>query len=564
VSIEILTDELRSHLLIETSPEFVLMPRCHNHIFHLEALEPRDCPAGFTLTPLNQIVSEGNSADFVLTLDAASRVPESVIVTSKSGTAIIGSDFMQRTEQITFFPGETTKNFSVPTLRDPVESIEGAENFTVIVKPIGGTPTEITSLVVINDYVPPLDFQIDFVFGSDVPQSLVTATGIAANLWQSVITGNLGSVFDPTYGEIDDIRINLQLGLLSGDSDGDGNTLAQGQPLLFRTGAPGLPYLAEIGVDQADLDNPELSTIVAHEIGHCLGFPNSNSWRLNVIPAGSVTPTNFIGANAVREYNLLFGAAADPAGVPIEQDGGAGTAFAHWDDTTFGNELMTGTLDFTSTNPLSVITVGAFNDMGYVVNYAAAESYSPPTTAVTNLNSGVSNLNSGVSNLNSGVSNLNSGASNLNSGASNLNSGASNLNSGASNVRTGISNAVAMPLPPAALPPAARPVRSLPVRSLPARITFPDKPSIILSENNLSRQMVRSALENNFVLHEGVTAFSLKHLSTTQRLILAAWASIGQETQSFTQSSMTSAGHGPRPGFFANEIFNVDVHGNLL
>ena len=105
MSIEILTDELRSHLLIETSPEFVLMPRCHNHIFHLEALEPRDCPAGFTLTPLNQIVSEGNSADFVLTLDAASRVPESVIVTSKSGTAIIGSDFMQRTEQITFFPG---------------------------------------------------------------------------------------------------------------------------------------------------------------------------------------------------------------------------------------------------------------------------------------------------------------------------------------------------------------------------------------------------------------------------------------------------------------------------
>jgi len=377
------------------------MPRCHNHIFHLEALEPRDCPAGFTLTPLNQIVSEGNSADFVLTLDAASRVPESVIVTSKSGTAIIGSDFMQRTEQITFFPGETTRNFSVPTLRDPVESIEGAENFTVIVKPIGGTPTEITSLVVINDYVPPLDFQIDFVFGSDVPQSLVTATGIAANLWQSVITGNLGSVFDPTYGEIDDIRINLQLGLLSGDSDGDGNTLAQGQPLLFRAGAPGLPYLAEIGVDQADLDNPELSTIVAHEIGHCLGFPNSNSWRANVIPAGSVTPTNFIGANAVKEYNLLFGAAADPAGVHIEQDGGAGTAFAHWDDTTFGNELMTGTLDFTSTNPLSVITVGAFDDMGYVVNYAAAESYSPPTTAVTNLNSVASNLNSVASNLNS-------------------------------------------------------------------------------------------------------------------------------------------------------------------
>ena len=61
---------------------------------------------------------------------------------------------MQRTQRITFSQVRQ-QNFSVQTLRDPVESIEGAENFTVIVKPIGGTPSEITSLVVINDYVPP-------------------------------------------------------------------------------------------------------------------------------------------------------------------------------------------------------------------------------------------------------------------------------------------------------------------------------------------------------------------------------------------------------------------------
>ena len=185
------------------------------------------------------------------------QVPESVIVTSESGTATIGSDFMQRTERITFFPGETTKNFSVQTLRDPVESIEGTENFTVIVNPIGGTPSEITSFVVINDYVPPLNFEIDFVFNSDVPESLVTASGLAANLWQSVITENLPEVNSGIFGTIDDIQINVQLGLLSGDSDGDGNTLAQGQPLLFRTDATGLPYLAQIGVDEADISNPE-------------------------------------------------------------------------------------------------------------------------------------------------------------------------------------------------------------------------------------------------------------------------------------------------------------------
>ncbi len=488
------------------------MSRHQNHVYSLETLERRDCPAGFTLTPVNQVVSEGNSADFVLTLDAVSPVPESVIVTSKSGTAIIGSDFMQRTERITFFPGETTKNFSVPTLRDPVESIEGAENFSVIVKPIGGTPSEITSLVVINDYVPPEDFQIDFVFNVDVPESLVTASGLAANLWQSVITENL-----PSVGDIDDIQINVQLGLLAGDSDGDGNTLAQGQALLFRTDATGLPYLAQIGVDEADILNPALPTIIAHEIGHCLGFPTSRGWENNVIPLGSDTPTHFIGTNAVREYDLLFGTAADAAGVPLEQDGGAGTAFGHWDDATFGNELMTGALDFTGTNPLSVITVGAFDDMGYGVNYAAAQPYSPPTTTVTTLGAGISNT------LGSGISN-------------------------------------AMATPPRGIPP--RPPRPTPPRGrvLPARITFPDKPSIILSEDNSSRQMLRTALQNNVGISNLSTPFSLHHLSTNQRAILAAWASIGQETGISLPSNLGSVGLGPKPSLFANEIFDFSAY----
>jgi len=494
------------------------MSRRRNHVYSLETLERRDCPAGFTLTPLNQIVSEGNSADFELTLDAVSAVPESVIVTSKSGTAIIGSDFMQRTQRITFFPGETTKNFSVQTLRDPVESIEGAENFTVIVKPIGGTPSEITSLVVINDYVPPLNFQIDFTFSDGVPESLVTAAGLAANLWQSVITENLPEVNSPIFGTIDDIQINVQLGLLSGDSDGDGNTLAQGQPLLFRTDATGLPYLAQVGVDEADLSNPALSTIMAHEIGHCLGFPDSNGWRANVIP-DTTSPTHFTGPNAVEQYNLLFGTAADAAGVPIEQDGGPGTEFAHWDDATFGNELMTGILDFTSTNPLSVITVGAFDDMGYGVDYNAAQPYSPPATTVTTIGAGISNA----------------------------------IGSGISNAVVTSSSTITSPATP---PPAASPR----ARVLPARITFPNKPAMILSEDDASRQMVRSALQINVGINHQSTPFSLHHLSTNQRVILAAWASIGQETSMSLHSNFMSVHSGPKPNLFVNEIFELNAH----
>ena len=489
------------------------MPRRRNHVYSLETLERRDCPAGFSLTPLNQVVSEGNSADFVLTLDAVSAVPESVIVTSKSGTAIIGSDFMQRTQRITFFPGETTKNFSVQTLRDPVESIEGAENFTVIVNPVGGTPSEITSLVVINDYVPPDDFQIDFVFDSNVTPSLVTASGLAANLWQSVITENLPSVFNPTYGTIDDIQINVQLGLLEGDSDQDGNLLAQARVLGFRADANGLPYLAEIGVDPADVDNPELSTIMAHEIGHCLGFSNAAGWLNNVIP-NTTTPTHFTGINAVREYNSLFGAAADPLGVPLLQTGPVGTIYDHWDDTTLGNELLTGELDLTGTNPLSVISVGAFEDMGYGVNYAAAQPYSPPTTTTTTTTT-------------------------------------------VTNVGVGISNII-VATPSSVIPPAIAPRG----RVLPARITFPNKPAMILSENNSSRQLVHLALQNEGKTSDLNIPFSLHHLSTNQRVILAAWASIGQETSMSLPSNLTSVGSGPRLSLFANQLFDFGVHGD--
>ncbi len=491
------------------------MPRRRNRVYSLETLERRDCPAGFTLTPLNQVVSEGNSAEFQLTLDAVSQVPESVIVTSKSGTAIIGSDFMQRTERITFFPGEITKNFSIPTIREPVESIEGAENFTVIVQPIGGTPSLITSLVVINDFVD--NFQIDLVFGSDVPESLVTSSALAANLWQSVIIGNLPEVNDPQFGLIDDIQINVQLGLLSGDSDGDGNTLAQARPLRWRPGPPtgtGLPYLAEVGVDEADISNPELATILAHEFGHALGMPQSEGWLALEIP-DNVSPTHFTGANAVREYNQLFGTAADPLGVPIEQDGGPGTAFAHWDDATFGNELMTGALS-PGFNPLSIITVGAFDDIGYDVNYDAAQPYTPPAAAFTNARARVPGA-----------------------------------------FQSGLPTAVD-PVPAVTPPPPISP----PVRVLPPRITFPDKPPMILTEDNASRQMVRSALETNSGTSSQGTPFSLDHLSTNQRAILAAWASLGQETGISLSSNLTSVVSGPKLSLFANEIFDFSAYGD--
>ena len=54
--------------------------------------------------------------------------------------------------------------------------------------------------------------------------------------------------------------------------------------------------------------------------------------------------------------------------------GGTGTADAHWRESVFGNELMTGFVD-AGTNPLSRVSVASMADLGYAVNLAGADPY---------------------------------------------------------------------------------------------------------------------------------------------------------------------------------------------
>ena len=68
-------------------------------------------------------------------------------------------------------------------------------------------------------------------------------------------------------------------------------------------------------------------------------------------------------ADAARFWHRrLFGTGR----VPLEQDGGPGTAESHWDEETFGNELMTGLLAL-GESPLSNLSVHSMRDIGYGV-----------------------------------------------------------------------------------------------------------------------------------------------------------------------------------------------------
>ncbi len=68
---------------------------------------------------------------------------------------------------------------------------------------------------------------------------------------------------------------------------------------------------------------------------------------------------------ATRSTNITPWADAG-FGIPVEQDGGAGTAGSHWDEETFGNELMTGYIN-EGENYFTAMSAASFEDIGYVI-----------------------------------------------------------------------------------------------------------------------------------------------------------------------------------------------------
>jgi hypothetical protein len=166
---------------------------------------------------------------------------------------------------------------------------------------------------------------------------------------------------------VDDIVIQAELAAI----DGVGGVLGQAGPTALRVSGF-LPAAATMRFDVADaqsyLDQGLFDEIVTHEMLHAVGF--GTIWdRLGLLDQGG-----FIGGHAVAAYGKLIAAQGDaaPAAVPVETEGGAGTALSHWDEAALGHELMTGWLDVRprlggAPAPLSELTVGSLRDLGYAV-----------------------------------------------------------------------------------------------------------------------------------------------------------------------------------------------------
>lgn len=320
-------------------------------------------------------VTEGNegtkNAVFSVRLTAGALLPVTLRYTTQDGTAKAGSDYTATSGTLTFAPGELVKTVSVPILGD--RSAEIDETFKLLLSnPSRGTTirTPQATCTIVNDEPDQLGFQITLKYldgpSGPVPEAVRTVAQQAVNRWARIITGDVpGETVNGVF--LDDFEMSIQMGLLGGAAtDGPSDTLANARPTAFRDNGAGLPYAGITGLDPADIANPAiLLDTITHEMGHAFGFTDG----AQVFSRWFVGDT-FTGPNALREYTSIFAVAA--TGVPL-----AAGDRAHWDEAVFGNELMT---PFTTGTPeyISRITVGALEDMGYTVDYAAAEPYVRP------------------------------------------------------------------------------------------------------------------------------------------------------------------------------------------
>jgi hypothetical protein len=160
--------------------------------------------------------------------------------------------------------------------------------------------------------------------------------------------------------------------------DGIGGILARAGPCYVRASSH-LPVLGHMQFDSADVAQLEaaghLDSVILHEMLHVVGFGIVWSDLSLLIGSGTDDPY-FVGSGAkvaFQAFNDGGSYLGNP--VPVENTGGAATVNAHWRETVFKTELMTGFLSGT-TQPFSRTTAASLSDLGYVVDLARADPFS--------------------------------------------------------------------------------------------------------------------------------------------------------------------------------------------
>ena len=198
----------------------------------------------------------------------------------------------------------------------------------------------------------------DYFTGGNNPANAVITADIGGG-------GRIGKVV------VDDLWVTAEVKAI----DGAGGILGQAGPSNVWT-ANYLTAAGQMQFDVADalnyLGKGLWDDIVTHEMMHVLGF--GSLWEFG---HDLVTGDLYTGSAAAAAYG---------SPIPVETDGGSGTAGSHWDEQKLVNELMTGYINddgnkaTINDNYLSKFSVMSLADLGYTANY---RDYSYDGTLIT-------------------------------------------------------------------------------------------------------------------------------------------------------------------------------------
>ena len=228
--------------------------------------------------------------------------------------------------------------------------------------------------VVLSPYermFPESPFDIELVFVDDFTAEEQELWHRIARRWESAIQMDFpGYTFSgewstmcgshsiriPAGEQIDDLRIYIK------KFNGVGG---YGSPKLLHLSS--MPIAGCIGISARIGDFHNLWKIGLHEIGHVLGI--GSSWTNSGMLLRLNGDYHFAGPQAIAAFNRAGGTDYQGAKVPVTRDR------FHWHRSVLRNEIMSGGSPFSI---LSAITLGALSDLGYTVDFSAADPYELP------------------------------------------------------------------------------------------------------------------------------------------------------------------------------------------